>query len=182
MTGGDLSEAMLSKAVRLSREEGLSIPFYKTDAANFRSPDRYAFILSANDCINYLPQEKLAAAFKRIAGRLERGGLFWFDVSSEYKLTEKVANNMFGDDRDDVTYIEFNTLKKDRVETDVTLFVKEGELFRRYDERHIRYIHKRDALLAALSAAGFAVEVEGHLGENTFQSDRLNFICKKVSS
>ncbi len=182
MTGGDLSDAMLSKAVRLAREEGLPIPFVKADAVCLRTAERYDFILSANDCINYLPQEKLSSAFRRIAKCLKKGGLFWFDVSSEYKLREKVANNMFGDDREDVTYIEFNALKEDRVETDITLFVREGELFRRCDERHIRYIHTEEQICGALFAAGFRTEVEGHLGGNKDRSDRLNFICEKVSS
>lgn len=181
-TGGDISDAMLSKAVRLSREEGLPIPFVKADAAALKTAERYDFLLSANDCINYLPQGKLSSAFRHIASCLKKRGIFWFDVSSEYKLREKVANNMFGDDRDEVTYLEFNTLKEDRVETDVTLFVKEGGHFRRYDEKHTRYIHTEEALCNALAEAGFRAEVEGDLGANKFQSDRLNFICEKVSS
>ena len=147
-----------------------------------RFPERYDFILSANDCINYLPPAKLLSSFRAISKCLKKGGIFWFDVSSEYKLRQKVANNMFGDDRDDVTYLEFNSLKEDRVETDVTLFVREGEFFRRFDERHVRYIHSEEAVMAALLAAGFRAEIEGHLGEQKDNSDRLNFICEKVSS
>ncbi len=182
MTGGDVSRPMLSKAVRLAQEEGLAIPFVLADARSLKTPARYDFILSANDCINYLPQGSLPSAFRHIAACLKREGIFWFDVSSEYKLTQKVANNMFGDDRDDVTYLEFNRKKEDSVETDVTLFVREGDLFRRYDETHVRYIHKEQDLLAALHSAGFQAEVEGHLGGAALQSDRLNFICRKVSS
>ncbi len=182
MTGGDISPAMLSKAAALSKQEGLEIPYVLTDASAMRAPKKYDFILSANDCFNYLPPEKLPAAFRRIAGCLKKGGIFWFDVSSEYKLREKVANNMFGDDREEVTYLEFNALRENRVETDVTLFVKEGELFRRYDEKHIRYIHSEGMLSDMLGRAGFEVRVEGHLGENASKSDRLNFICGKVSS
>ncbi len=180
MTGGDISDAMLSKAARLAKAEGLNIPFVKADAAHLKTLERYDFILCANDCINYLPQDKLASAFRHIAGCLKKGGLFWFDVSSEYKLTQKVANNMFGDDRENVTYLEFNTLKEDRVETDVTLFVREGELFRRYDEKHTRYIHTEEGILTALKAAGFRAETEGHLGESGQKSDRRNYICEKA--
>ncbi len=181
MTGGDISPAMLSKAVRLAREEGLQIPFVQADARRFSSPSAYDFILAPNDCINYLSPEALAPAFKRIGKALPKGGIFWFDLSSPYKLREKVANNMFGDDRDEVTYLEFNTLYQDRVETDVTLFVREGELFRRFDERHVRYIHTEGSVLSALGGT-FSAEVEGHLGEDKTSSDRLNFICRKVSS
>ena len=183
MTGADISLPMLSRARDLARGEGLNIEFIQADAARLKVPQRYDFILSPNDCFNYIPPQKLAAAFAHVARALNKGGFFWFDVSSEYKLRQKVANNMFGDDRDDVTYVAFNKLNENSVETDVTLFVREGELFRRYDERHVRYIHTQAALEEALRQAGFAQVIsEGHLGEKTEGSDRLNLICKKVSS
>lgn len=180
MTGGDVSTAMLSKAARLAREEGLSVPFVLADACSWRGPEKYDFILSANDCFNYISPERIPCALKCAAKNLKKGGILWFDVSSEYKLREKVANNMFGDDRDDVTYLEFNRLEGDRVVTDVTLFVREGGLFRRHDERHTRYIHTQSFLESCIAAAGFCFETEGHLGESARQTDRLNFICKKV--
>ena len=183
MTGADISAPMLNRARDLARKEGLNLEFVLSDAARLKVPEKFDFILSPNDCFNYIPPEKLAAAFTHVARALTKEGIFWFDVSSEYKLRQKVANNMFGDDRDDVTYIAFNTLRENRVETDVTLFVREGELFRRYDEQHVRYIHSGEAIDAALRQAGFKqITCEGHLGEKTEGSDRLNFICKKVSS
>lgn len=181
MTGADVSAPMLSKAARLAREEGLSVSFLSLDAANPKTASKFDFILSPNDCYNYLPQKKLPAAFRKIAQCLVRGGIFWFDVSSAYKLREKVANNMFADDRDDVTYLAFNTLEEDRVKMDVTLFVREADgRFRRFDETHIQYIHEEEDILAALCLAGFEVlSAEGHLGAKKEGSDRLNFICRK---
>ena len=181
MTGADTSCAMLNEAERRAAEEGVRVQFVQADAAALKTPEKYDFILSPNDCINYLPPQKLHAAFLHIARCLAPHGVFWFDVSSEYKLREKVANNMFCDDRDDVTYVEQNKLFPDRVETDVTLFTREGELFRRSDERHIRYIHKEEALCAALAGTGLEIlSREGHLGEDKEGSDRLNIICKKA--
>lgn len=181
MTGADLSVPMLSKAQELAGKEGVRVQFVRADAACLRTPVRYDFILSPNDCFNYIAPARLPQAFAHIRGCLCKGGLFWFDISSAYKMREKVANNMFGDDRDDVTCIAFNSLKEDRVETELTLFVREGELFRRYDESHVRYIHEEDAVLAALRGAGFSLlSVEGHLGADKAGSDRLNFICVRA--
>lgn len=181
MTGADLSLPMLNKAARLAREENLRVAFIQADAQKISSPEKFDFILSPNDCYNYIPQKSLPASFKKAAGCLKKGGLFWFDVSSAYKLREKIANNMFADDRDEVTYLSFNRLEEDRVETDVTLFVRGGDgKFTRCDERHTQYIHEEKDLLAALAYAGFtALSVEGHLGEGKEGSDRLNFICRK---
>lgn len=181
MTGADSSLGMLNRAAVLSREEGLNIPFVQADASSLRVPSRFDFILSPNDCFNYIRGEKLVSAFAHIRSSLKKGGIFWFDVSSEYNLREKVANTTCCDDRDEVTYLALNTLFEDRVETDVTLFVKEKDLFRRYDEKHVRYIHTENTLVSALEKAGFAVlRTEGHRGERKEGSDRLNVICQRT--
>ena len=179
MTGADISDAMLSKAAELAANEGLSIRFLHQDAAKLQVSTRFDFLIAPNDCYNYIPGSALPSAFKRAAACLKKGGLFWFDLSSAYKLREKIANNIFADDRDEVTYLSFNTLKEDRVEMDVTLFVREKDgRFSRFDEKHIQYIHEEEFVTAALAGAGFEVaRVEGHLGADKRGSDRLNFLC-----
>lgn len=181
MTGADISAPMLSEGMKRAREEGVRVDFVQADAARLHTPKPFDFILSPNDCYNYIPQEKLSSAFARVASSLKSGGIFWLDVSSACKLRQKVANNIFADDRDEITYLSFNTLKENRVEMDVTLFVKERDgRFCRFDEKHTQYIHEEDALTNALEGAGFSiVKVEGHLGEAKEGSDRLNLICRK---
>ena len=182
MSGCDISLPMLSKAERLAREEGLKIPFFQADAASLKTPEKYSFLLSPNDCFNYIPQKKLESAFKSASKCLEKEGIFWFDISSEYKFRTKFADTVSADDRDEVTYLAFNSLKEDHVELDVTLFVKRADgAFDRFDEKHIQYIHREENVLSALERAGFEVlTVEGHLGGKKENNDRLNFICRKV--
>ncbi|MCI8344082.1 MAG: class I SAM-dependent methyltransferase [Clostridia bacterium] len=181
MTGADISLPMLDCARKRAAREGMNIPFVQADAVKLRSPEKFDFLLAPNDCYNYIPPEKLKTAFRRACDCLKKGGVFWLDVSSEYKLREKVANNIFADDRDEVTYLSFNALKENRVEMDVTLFVKEADgKFLRFDEAHTQYIHTEEALVQALDGAGFElIGVEGHLGSRKEKSDRLNVICKK---
>ncbi len=181
MIGGDISLPMLEKACGLAQNEGLRIPYFLIDAENPKTTERLDFILAPNDCYNYIMPEKLPLAFKRAAKCLKKEGIFWFDLSSEYKLREKVANNIFADDREEVTYLSFNRLNGDSVEMDVTLFVKRGDgSFSRFDEKHTQYIHSDGAVRSALLSAGFEiVAVEGHLGEGCEKSDRLNYICRR---
>lgn len=180
MTGCDLSAPMLSKGMRLAREEGLQINFVQADAAKL-SLGRFDFLLSPNDCYNYVPPEKLLSAFRHAAASLKKGGIFWFDISSEYKLREKIANNVFADDRDEVTYLVFNRLFADRVEMDVTLFVRRSDgAFDRCDEKHTQYIHTTSFVCGLLKEAGFElIRTDGHLGEDPEKSDRVNFICRR---
>ena len=182
MTGADLSVPMLSEAMRRAREEGLSIRYVQADAAKLNLGDKFDFLLSPNDCYNYISQEKLLAVFRHAAAALRKGGLFWFDLSSSYKLREKIADNIFADDRDDVTYLCFTHLFSDRVEMDVTLFVRRTDsAFERFDEQHVQYIHETQDVVGKLEQAGFTVlRVEGHLGEEVANSDRVNFICRKA--
>ena len=182
MTGVDLSAPMLTKAAALAAEEGLRIRFLQGDARTLKAASRFDFIIAPNDCYNYLSPEELPQAFKRAAACLKKGGIFWFDISSPCKLQKKVADNMFADDRDEVTYLSFNHLEGNRVTMNVTLFVrgKDGR-FTRFDEVHTQYIHEEAAVVSALEKAGFTVlSVEGHLGEEKAESDRWNFLCKRV--
>lgn len=181
MSGADLSPRMLAKAEQLAREEGLHLCFFLTDAASMRAPEKYDFILSPNDCFNYLPPARLPSAFKAVARCLGKEGIFWFDLSSEYKLREKIGNTVSADDRDEVTYLAFNAWKEDRLETDVTLFVRRDDgAFDRSDMKHIRYAHREEDVFDALVRAGFRIlAVEGDRGESKEKSDRLNFICRK---
>ena len=181
MTGLDLSRAMLQVALEKAQNEGLNILYIEGDAATFRAPEKYDFILAPNDCYNYIPKEKLPAAFRHAAAALKKGGIFWVDVSSEYKYRNIIANNMFADDRDEVTYLSFNRLEEDRVITDLTLFIREEDgRFSRADERHVQYIHTEEELISALEGAGFcSLRAEGHLGQRKEGSQRLNLLCKK---
>ena len=181
MSGADSSPEMLAKAENLAREEGLKISFFRADAAHLRAPEKYDFILAPNDVFNYLPPEKLAVSFKHAQKSLEDKGIFWFDVSSPYKLCEKVADTISADDREEVTYLSFNRRGGNRIVMDVTLFVKrEDGAFDRLDETHTQYIHEEGHVAAALSEAGFEVlRLEGHLGEQKEGSDRINFLCRK---
>jgi hypothetical protein len=64
---------------------------------------------------------------------------------------------------------------------EVTLFVrgKDGG-YTRLDETHRQYRYAEEEILSALTRNGFTVlGVEGHLGEDKNNSDRILFIAKK---
>lgn len=178
--GADISEEMLVKAQSLSADEGLGITYVKQDAAALRLTKKVDFITAINDCVNYLPKNKLLTAFKRIFSSLKKRGVFLFDISSENKLKNK-EGGVSVDDRDDVTYISFNDVTDERVQMDVTLFVRyDVDLFKRFDERHLLYIYNIREIETALTAVGFKTEsVSGHLGEDALTSDRIEFIAIK---
>lgn len=178
--GVDVSEEMLVKAQELTQRENLSVQYIRRDISSLKLIKKADFITAVNDCINYVPKNKLASAMKSVYSSLNRGGYFLFDISSENKLKNK-EKGVSADDRDDVTYISFNDVKDDCVSMDVTVFIRrEDNLFERFDERHLLYIYSIPEIEAALIGAGFKIECEsGHLGEDKAVSDRIEFIAIK---
>lgn len=181
VTGVDNSVAMLSKAQELARKEGCNIPFVAGDVASLRTLERVDFVTAVNDCFNYVSPQKLVSAFKRVHGCLKKGGLFFFDISSEKKLSNLPPVSV--DDREDVTYLAFNRAEGARVTMEVSLFIrKEGrEEYIRRDETHIQYIYAESEILSALAAAGFELLFgAGHLGGDKADSDRLEFLARRI--
>lgn len=179
MKGMDISPEMLNKAVELSRAKGLKIDYMSGDIVKLKLNYKPDFIVAVNDCINYIPQSSLKRAFKAVYNCLKKGGAFIFDISSERKLRHILGDNVFAEDRGDVAYTWFNTLKDDRVEMDITVFTRRADgLYERADEAQTQYIHGETGVLSLLKEVGFGVESEGDKGLS--KENRINFICRKL--
>jgi SAM-dependent methyltransferase len=181
MVGLDKSAEMLDYAQSTALKLGVRSEYILGDITAKKPMKKFDFATAINDCVNYIPKEKLHSAFKNIAGGLKKGGVFLFDISSERKFQEKIANTVSADDRDDVTYLSFNSVQGDEVTMDVTVFERRQDgAFDRRDERHTQYIYREEEIVCALQACGFSLlEVEGHLGEDKNTSDRICFIARK---
>lgn len=181
MTGLDVSLEMLDKAREKCDKEGIRCEFLHGDIAKFKTPTRYSFVTAINDCFNYVPHEKLGVAFKKVHGALVKNGLFLFDVSSERKFYKKVANTVSVDDRDEVTYLSFNSMQDRKVTMDVSLFVKDADgRYERLDERHEQYVYSEQEIARKLEEVGFKIlKIEGLFGADKDNSDRICFVAKR---
>ena len=181
MTGLDKSAEMLNFAQERALKEGARGEYLLGDITAFKSPKKFSFVTAINDCVNYIPKTKLNSAIKSVYNALEKNGVFLFDISSERKFLDKIANTVSVDDRDDVTYMSFNKAEEDGATMEVTLFVKQADgLYERLDEVHRQYRYTKAEILSALEKAGFTVlEAEGFLGEDEDKSDRLCFLAQK---
>ena len=181
MTGMDISPEMLDFAQETAFKEGARSEYLLGDITKFKSPKKYDFATAINDCVNYIPKNKLDAAFKCVKAALVKGGVFLFDISSPKKFHEKIANTVSVDDRDEVTYMSFNKEEEDGVTMEVTLFVRQADgRYERLDESHRQYCYSQEEIITALEKNGFTLlAVEGHLGEDISITDRILFIAKK---
>lgn len=72
MTGLDLSQEMLTKAQETALKEGVRSEYIVGDIAKIKLPRRFDFVTAINDLVNYLPKEKLLAAFKNVKSALKK--------------------------------------------------------------------------------------------------------------
>ena len=178
VTGLDISPQMLSAATELAAKERVKADFLLQDILKLELNFKPDFATAVNDCINYIPPEKLKTAFSRVYKCLKKGGIFIFDISSEQKLRHIVGDNLFARDFDNATLLWFNTLYNDRVEMEITVFTRRADgSYTRADERQTQYIHTEENVTEVLRSVGFSVAAEGHLGGG--KEERINFICTK---
>lgn len=172
----DASPDMLNQAVGKCQAT-----FVLQDMRKLQMLRKMDMAVCVNDGANYLDSADLSAFFAAVYANLKDGAPFVFDVSSEYKLTQTLADNVFYFDYDDATLLWTNKLGKNSVTMDITVFEKQGELYRRFDESHVQYVHKQSDVEHALAKAGFTVkEVTASYGNAlTPTSDRITFYAVK---
>lgn len=162
--GVDRSESMLYEAAENARQNGLMIPFVQQDMRKLQLHKRADAIVCACDGVNYLlSASDVRAFFKAAHAALKPGGLLLFDVSSRYKLSHVLGCNTFGEAEDTCAYLWKNSYDavSHLCEMQLTLFVSKGNLYERFEERHIQRGHSVRELRSWLGAAGFT-QVEAY--------------------
>ena len=177
LIGIDQSSEMLAQA-RTKCKAG----FVQQDMRKLQLAHRVDAAICVNDGVNYLTQHELELFFERVSANIKSGAPFVFDVSSEYKLTQVVGNNVFYWDGETETLLWSNRVQGNSVEMSLTLFADSGNgLYKRFDERHVQYIHTRSDVEQALNKYGFdVVEVTADYGMPLDdKSQRITFYAVK---
>ena len=160
MIGVDSSVQMLEVARKKAAEKGQDILFLNQSNTRLDLYGTCDAFLCMIDGINYILSPKaLLNMFTRIKECfINPGGIFIFDISSFYKLSEVVGNNTFIHDGDDIFYTWENKFHKDKCISEMYLnfFVKEKKGYRRFCERHLQRAYTKEEIIGALKKAGFA--------------------------
>lgn len=180
MTGVDISADMLAAAAeKLKSSQLLCI-----DMAKLKSVEKYDAFLCMIDGINYvIVPESLENTFKNVKASLKGGGVFIFDVSTDYKLRNILGNETYIHSEYDIFYSWQNQYYEKYNLSDMLLnfFVREGDKYRRFEERHLQRGWSEAQLKAMLKNAGFTeITVYDELTENPpgNDSERLVFVCR----
>lgn len=159
MTGVDLSQEMLWIAAQKARRQGMGIPFVQQDMRQLRLHRQMDAVLATCDGVNYLLEDKDAAAFFTAAFQaLRPGGGLFFDISTPWKLQNTLGDQLICEDRPQVTYMWQNRFDKARaqVEMHLCIFIRQKDgSYRRIDEEQRQRAHTIEGLTALLHGAGF---------------------------
>ena len=141
MIGIDNSPQMLAEAREKTCGRGAQdILFLEQEICDFELYGTVGAFISTIDCINYITDKRrLNHLFKLVDNYLSPGGLFIFDINTEYKLAEVIGNGLFYEVSDELCYLWLNSYSSENKTSvsDLTLFVREsGGLWQRFDEIH----------------------------------------------
>lgn len=200
IAGIDISEDMLGLALEKSEAMGVPLVLLEQDMVKLDF-DIYDLdcVLCACDGFNYVTSlDDLDKVFAKIYDLLKPGGIFVFDISSYYKLSQVLGNNFMGESREDISYMwtnyydEANQLLEMNLDFFLKLEPEEGDfeggpqeddnLYERYREVHLQRAHKEEEILDILKKIGFdRVDSYGDFGLDrpSDQSERIFFTAVK---
>ncbi len=184
MTGIDKAMGMLNIAKQKAEKQKLQITFQHGDMLNFQLDQQFDAILCTYDSINYATNvEELNTIFETVSKHLAPKGLFIFDITTERNIVEHFHNRTFSTNHQDYSYIWKNNymFHTKMCRTFLTFFIREGELFRRYEEVHMQRIFEVATVSNALKTSGYSMLSAYDM--YTFNkwnrsSDRINFTAR----
>ncbi len=179
ITGVDISSDMLTVAAsKIGADRLVCADMSKLDLG--REFDSFLCMI---DGINYLITPKAVIdTFKNVRKSLKDGGVFIFDISSQYKLQNILGNETFIHSEPDVFYSWQNRYIQKYNLSDMLLnfFVREGRGYRRFEERHLQRGWSEKQIKKMLKIAGFSdicVYNELTFDAPEADSERLVFVC-----
>lgn len=185
MIGVDYSQEMLAHAMEKREESGLSILYLLQDMREFELYGTVKAVVSVCDSLNYLlDEEDVIETFRLVNNYLDPKGLFVFDFNTVYKYKEVIGDATIAENREDCSFIWENYYhEEDEInEYEVTFFVKEGELFRRFEETHYQRGYTAQQMKGFLAKAGLefvAMADSDTGGEVTPESERIYMIARE---
>ncbi|MEM1535537.1 MAG: methyltransferase domain-containing protein [Candidatus Pacearchaeota archaeon] len=152
--GIDKSKNMLE----IARQRGIKC--YEADMAHFNLNKKYNLILCVFDSLNYLTKpNQIRKCFSCVSKHLEKGGLFIFDMNSDYKINSLLRNaSTWYKKINNIELIWINSWKKDMWISKIIMFEKIKEnIYKRYCEVHVEKAYSLAKIKKLLKETGFRI-------------------------
>lgn len=185
MIGVDNAEEMLRIAMEKRERSGLDILYLLQDMRELELYGTVGTVVSVCDSLNYLLEEEdIVRTFERVNNYLYPQGIFIFDFNTVYKYAVVIGDTTIAENREDCSFIWENYYHEEQEinEYDLTVFVAEGTLFRRFQEVHYQRGYRLEQIKALLTRAGLefleALDADTH-GRVTKESERIYVVARK---
>ena len=181
----DNSAQMLSIAMEKQEKSETNILYLMQDMREFELYGTVGAVISVCDSLNYLLEEEdLVETFRLVNNYLDPKGIFIFDFNTVYKYSQVIGDTTIAENREDCSFIWENYYHEEEEinEYDLTIFVKEEELFRKFQENHFQRGYRLEQMKKALAQAGMefviAMDADTHEGV-TAESERIYCIARE---
>ena len=162
MIGVDLSAEMLSEAEKKAEEKNINALFLMQDMREFELYGTVSSVLCLCDSLNYITEdEDMQDVFDLVNNYLDPGGLFIFDLNTEYKFREIYGQNTFSETGDDAVDIWENYYdEEERInEYYLNFFVKNGGgTYDRTQEEHYERAYSLEEIKGFIEKSGMRFE------------------------
>lgn len=170
MIGVDSSMEMLQIAQEKSQEGNKDFLYLWQDMREFELYGTVRAVISICDSINYITNpEELTQVFRLVNNYLDPGGIFLFDFNTEYKYRELMGETVIAEDREDVSFIWYNSYDEAEHfnEIDLRVFVREEDgRYRKFEEEHLQRGYTLPEIKQMIHEAGmeFLAAYDGYTG------------------
>ena len=162
VVGVDIAPAMIDEANRKAALSSTKIAFHQADLGDFDLGEKFDSATCLYDSLNYiLDPNHLERAFACIANHLESGGVWVFDMNSEYALT---ADLFTQSNRDPRRALHYDWIARYDSQTKITSVemqftrVDESGTVTKFSEVHRERAYSLDEVRAMLERTGWRVE------------------------
>ena len=185
--GIDISADMLSEAKMKAEQNGTDVLFLLQDMREFELYGTVNSILCLCDSLNYITDdEDMQQVFNLVNNYLHPGGLFVFDLNTEYKFKEIYGENTFSETDEDAVYIWENYYdEEERInEYYLNFFMKnETGTYDRTQEEHLERAYSLDEIKRFIEKSG--MKFEAAYDAFTFEpvkenSERIYVVAREV--
>ncbi len=184
--GIDFSEEMLCIAQEKALETNSEILYLKQDIREFELYGTVESIICLCDSLNYiLDYSEIFKIFKLVNNYLSPDGIFIFDINTEYKYKNILADNTFSEAFEEGAYIwenYYNTETKIN-EYNMDFFIKcNNGYYERFEEIHKQKAHSMDKTSELLESSGLKIlDIYDAFTFNipTENSERVCFVARE---
>ena len=187
MIGIDQSEEMLERALDRKEQSGHDILYLCQDMKEFELYGTVRAIVSVCDSMNYVLEEEAFLDILTAAAEnyLDYGGLFLFDLNTEYKYRMLLGEQTIAENREEGSFIWENSYDEEEKINDyeLTLFIREDSgYYRKYEEVHYQRAYPLDTVKELVARSGLKLlqVCDGYTGEPVREdSERICVVCRR---